>query len=172
MGFMERDWSRLGVAIRDARKATGLGQRELAERARMSRSTVQYLEAGRVPTGRDPHSLPAIERALGWPPGTALAVAEGADAPKSGEGEEIEVRHEPLRDPSLIEKLPLQIRDELARGELLGVDVIDLGPTEAGGRMIVVVKRDGDQPADPEQVRELLKEWNSKQRQLRRDADE
>lgn len=50
-------------ALRDARKASGLSQSELAKRAGLSRMTVQKLEAGTL----DPRlsTIEAITRALG-----------------------------------------------------------------------------------------------------------
>lgn len=72
----------------------------------------------------------------------------------------------------MLDRLPAQIREELAAGEVLGVDVVDLGPTEAGTRMIVVVKRDesGAEP-DPEAVRAAMEDWKRRQRELRRPTD-
>lgn len=173
MCTMDRDWSQLGAAIRAAREALGLNQEQLAAAAGVSRSTVQGLERGRVPKSEAPSSLPHVERALGWPAGTALAVTEGAEAPDVNAPKTVSlVRPPALSQAAMLDRLPAQIREELAAGEVLGVDVVDLGPTEAGTRMIVVVKRDesGAEP-DPEAVRAAMEDWKKRQRELRRPAD-
>lgn len=162
---MSLDWSRLGSAIRTARISLGLSQEDLAAAAGISRSTVQGLERGRQPRGRTPHTLPTLERFFGWPPGTAISVAEGHQAPPAHPPTGQTAT--PSEDASLIGRLPLQIQEELRRGEILGVDVVDLGPTESGGRLIVIAKRDGGEEPDPDQLRELLAEWQRRQRGLR-----
>ncbi|MEV6803176.1 helix-turn-helix transcriptional regulator [Streptomyces sp. NPDC051132] len=75
--FIPRDpeaWLRLGRTIREHREAAGLSRRALAEIAGVSEKSIQVTEEGRVPRGRMPQSLPAIERALGWMPGSHLNI--------------------------------------------------------------------------------------------------
>lgn len=159
-GPMDRDWTRLGRAIQKARRALGLSQLELAARAGVSRSTIQYLERGRTPQGRPPTSLPAIERALGWPPDTALPVTEGADAPQpqmARPGQDV-----------LASRLPAEISQRLADAEVVGVDVVDLTRAGEGRQMIVLVTRDEEEvPRTPEEIRAELEEWNRMRRGVR-----
>ncbi|GGT43679.1 helix-turn-helix domain-containing protein [Streptomyces purpureus] len=81
---MNRDpkmWARLGHALAHGRQAQGLSQGELAERANVSIGSVQSAEAGTVPKARMPYTVPAIAKALGWPPGSVDTVLDGGDVP-------------------------------------------------------------------------------------------
>lgn len=81
---MNRDpaaWARLGQAIAQARRAQGLSQGELADRANVSIGSVQSAEAGNVPKARMPYTVPAIAKAVGWPQGAVEAVLGGAEPP-------------------------------------------------------------------------------------------
>lgn len=57
-------WTDFGRAVADRRRALGLTQRDLADLAGVSSTTVQALEAGRRPARVD--SLHRVLRALGW----------------------------------------------------------------------------------------------------------
>lgn len=170
MCLMERDWGRLGAAVVDAYERLGLGHTEFATHAGVSRSTLHRLERGNGPAPSDT-TLAKVEVALGWHRGAAIEIAEGAPAPAPARS--IPVRAKVAPADSVMEQLPTQVRDELYRdGELLGVDVVDLGPDGSGARMIVVVKRDpkGADP-DPETLRATLEEWQRKRRELWRQGD-
>lgn len=74
------NWRRLADYVRSARVQKGLSsQALLAEAAGVSEGSVRSLESGKSYT-RMPVVVPAIERALGWPPGTARRLVEGGDA--------------------------------------------------------------------------------------------
>jgi DNA-binding XRE family transcriptional regulator len=73
---------RLAAAVRAARTAQGLTQRQLAERGGIRPLTVLTTERGdRTPR---PATLAALERGLGWTPGTAQAILAGAEPPMPG----------------------------------------------------------------------------------------
>ncbi|MFE2911306.1 helix-turn-helix domain-containing protein [Kitasatospora indigofera] len=152
----------------EAYQALGLRHSDFARAADVSLSTLHRVEQAK---GGAPSAitLQRIERALGWPSGTATAVADGAEAPAPQAGGLVRIkRPAAFSDPSVLDQLPTQIREELQRsGELLGVDVVDLGPSEAGARMIVVVARDssGADP-DPDALRATLDEWQRKRKEL------
>lgn len=81
---MNRDpdaWARLGQAIASARRAQGLSQGDLADRANVSIGSVQSAEGGTVPKARMPYTVPAIAKAVGWPHGSVEAVLDGAEPP-------------------------------------------------------------------------------------------
>lgn len=164
---MERDWRALGPAVVAAYQALGLRHSEFARLAGVSLSTLHRLErgAGGAPSAT---TLSRIELALGWPAGSATRVAEGENPPPIG-GRQRVPRPPAYSDPSVLDQLPMQISDELQQpGEVLGVEVVDLGPDGSGTRMIVVVKRDPDAAApDPEVLRATMLEWQRKQRELR-----
>lgn len=173
MCSMDRDWARLGEAVVRAYESLGLRHSEFVEVAGVSRSTLHRLERG-IGAAPSDATLAKIERGLSWPTGTCLAVAEGASAPPAALPTATRIRKTPaLADPSVLDQLPTQISEELQQpGEVLGVDVVDLGPDGSGARMIVVVKRDasGEEP-DPEVVRATLAEWQRKRRELWRQGD-
>jgi transcriptional regulator with XRE-family HTH domain len=171
MWNMNRDWGRLGTAIVDAYERLGLGHTEFAGHAGVSRSTLHRLERGNGPAPSDT-TLAKVELALGWPSGSAVAVAEGAPAPASTLAMPIRAVKTPPPD-SVMEQLPLQIREELYQGgELLGVDVVDVGPDDSGARMIVVMKRDSSGAAlDPATLRATLEDWQRKRKELWRQGD-
>lgn len=170
---MTRDWVRLGTAIRAAYQAMGLNQRQFYETAGISRSTMRRLEAG---DGPEPSTatLIRVEKAVGWPIGTCLAIAEGAEPPEPGPVRQTTIPKPPAwaSDPGLLDRLPEQIQAELQEGHLLGLDVIEVGPPEARARMVVVVKRDESGTApDPEAVRAAIEDWKRRQQELRKRPD-
>ena len=70
-------WELLADMVKAARDVLGMSsQSQLADAAGVAVGTVQRLEGGK-PYPRLPNRTPAIERALGWPPGTARKIVEG-----------------------------------------------------------------------------------------------
>ncbi|WP_432158112.1 helix-turn-helix transcriptional regulator [Streptomyces sp. bgisy153] len=81
---MNRDpdaWARLGRALRESRERRGLTQEEVAERADVSKKSVQEAEAGKVPKSRMPYTLAPIAAALSWPAGAVDSVLDGGEPP-------------------------------------------------------------------------------------------
>lgn len=152
----------------DAYESLGLRHSEFAQLAGVSRSTLHRLERAMGAAPSD-STLLKVELALGWPKGTAKDITAGAEIPAAAAAHPITfAKPAALDDPSVLEQLPTQIREELLRtGELLGVDVIDLGPGDSGVRMIVVATRDpSGTETDPEALRATLEEWQRKRRGL------
>lgn len=150
---MGRDWARLAGAIEAARDELGMTQVGLAKAAGVSESTIQNLEYGKA-RKRSPVSLPKVERALNWAPGSGETVLLGGDP--------VPLAPEELA-PSDALNLPLRIQQELAEGSLVDTTVLDLTPLGSNARMIVVVK--GEPDATPEQIRKDILAW-AKARQL------
>ncbi|WP_412078970.1 helix-turn-helix domain-containing protein [Streptomyces xanthophaeus] len=150
---MTRDWERLAHAIEAARDAKGLTQVGLAEAAGISESTVQNLESG-AERKRTPSTLPKVEEALGWAPGSGLAVLAGGEPTLAGA---------PAAAEDLAGKLPMRIVQALGDGMLLDTKILDL-EDESGARMIVVVK--GKQNATPEAIERALLAWERTEAQL------
>ena len=159
---MSRDWQRLADSIEAARAARGMTQVQLAEAAGVSESTIQNLESGKD-RSRLPHSLPKIERVLGWKEGSGKAVLDG------GTPEQV-IDHNAAENVTAKEagsgELPLRIVHALSAeaGPLLDATVLDLTPLGSDARMIVVVK--GKPDASPEQIRKDLLAWERAQRRL------
>lgn len=77
---MTTDWQRLADYLRAELARLGWTQRDLAEHSGASERTINRLLAAEDRTYL-PHSVPSIEQAIGWPPGTARRVLEGAEPP-------------------------------------------------------------------------------------------
>lgn len=148
---MGRDWKRLARAIEGARIAGNLTQVALAQKAGVSESTIQNLEAAKEGK-RVPASLHKVERALGWTSGSGERILDGGDP---------ETAEESAPPPP---GLPLRIVQELEDGPLLDTTVLDLTPLGSSARMIVVVK--GAPGASPEQIRNDLLAWARTQERL------
>jgi len=154
---MTRDWKRLGEAIEAARDALRMSQVGLAEAAGISESTVQNYEAG-TPRTRLPTTLGNIERALGWKPGSGVAVLEGGDP-------------SPVAATKAELNLPLRVTQALEDGQLIDTKILELND-KSGAKMIVVVK--GKPNASPDEIRAALEAWERAEDRLRdvaHDAD-
>lgn len=154
MLHMERNWQSLGEAIRDARIARGLTQDDLAKLAQVARATVQNLEQGRT-FHRVPPSLARVAAGLGWSPDRPAAILEGRTV--------VEVTPSPT-PPHHLDRLPRRVAEELASGEVLDTDIIDLA-TPSGARVVIVVKRDDE--GSPEELKADMSAWADIQRALR-----
>ncbi|KUO22416.1 helix-turn-helix domain-containing protein [Streptomyces dysideae] len=165
-----RDWKRLAKAIRDARKARGWRQEDLAEAAGIGYSTVQRAESSDGYKTM-PLTIDKLERTLGWEPGSAKEILEGGEPtllPDSREGtSEVEVKVSTSGDAAgFMARLPARIQHELADGELVDTDVIEL--KRKGMRLIVFATRDADQTSESKAAKfEDIREWTRVQRRLR-----
>lgn len=151
---MDRDWKRLGRAIKAQRDHLGLArQDDLAAAAGVNRQTIQSLEAGKART-RMPASIGKVEKALSWEPGTAARIL--TEAPSEGS------------TPRFAEGMPMRIARELSDGQVVDTDVLDLTLPGSKSRLVVVFKHDSE-AADmaPDELRAALEEWTRIQRALR-----
>lgn len=73
---MSGDWVALKHHVKAGRAKLRMSQRQLAAAAGVVYSTVQSIERA-TPHSRIPDSMPAIEVALGWPPGRAEQIVYG-----------------------------------------------------------------------------------------------
>lgn len=154
--LMEQDWKRLADAIRQAREAAGMTQTDLANKAGIAEGSVQNLESGRE-RSRMPQTLTKVEQALGWEPGTGVAILRGREA--------VTTDRAPAQGRRPPTKLPLRIVDELESDDpLIDSTVIELPGTD-GARMTVVVH--GRPDATPEEIQEALMAWRNAERRLR-----
>ncbi|MFG2617748.1 helix-turn-helix domain-containing protein [Streptomyces sp. NPDC048507] len=155
---MSLDWERLAEAIREARRSRGWTQADLAEVSGVGFSTVQRLEAGK-PYRRRPPALDRVERALGWAAGSVDAVLEGGGPLNADEAAAAVIAR-----AAGSERLPAYVAHELAAGEVVDTDVIEL-PDRPGVKVVVVVTRDADETGDT--MAEDIRAWTRMKRQLR-----
>lgn len=155
---MDRDWKRLGRAIKASRERLGMAtQQELADAAGVTRQTVQALESGKERT-RMPAALAAIEKVLEWGPGEAISHLVGRTA-TVGEG------------PQFAEGMPMRIAQELTEGRVFDTDVLDLTLPGSNSRVVVVFKQDAEAgDMSPDELRVQLQEFSRIQRAMRKIA--
>ncbi|MFE6426784.1 helix-turn-helix transcriptional regulator [Streptomyces rochei] len=157
---MDETTKRLGSLLQAAREARRprLTQPGAAELLGVSRTTVQNIETGKFTkvnrTVRDYATL------LGWPDGAADKVAAGEPAPHVALTETEE--DAPPPDPSL--PLPPAVEYELRTAETLEAQVINLGPDEDDGHVIVVLQ--GRKGATPEEVARIAERYRKARRYL------
>lgn len=156
---MDRDWKRLGRAIKAQREHLGMTtQQELAEAAGVTRQTVQSLEAGKQ-RSRMPGAIAPVEKALRWEPGTAARILT-VEEPEPDAGR-------------FAEGMPVRIAQELSSGQVVDTEVLDLSLPGSNSRLVVVFKQDASAAdMDPAQLRAELQEWSRMQRAMRRIASE
>lgn len=151
---MDRDWKRLGRAIKAQREHLGMAtQQELATRAGVSRQTVISLEGGTERT-RVPATIGKVEKALGWEPGTATRILSEAPPEPSA--------------AKFADGMPVRVAQELSDGQVVDTEVLDLSVPGGKSRLVVVYKHDSEAAAmTPEELRVAVKEWTRIQRALR-----
>lgn len=161
---MSLDWERLAKAIKRAREEHRMTQKALAAAAGVSESTIQNLESGRS-YSRRPDSLPYVEGALHWAPGSIGTVLAGGDPTPTPEEPAPESEELAGGQGRWAEGLTLRVIQEMTEGQVLDSQVLDLTRPGSTSRMVVVLKR-GETSATPDEIREDLEEWSRVQRAL------
>lgn len=158
---MNRDWERLGRAIKARREELGMPtQQALADAADVTRQSVQSLESGKQRT-RMPRSIGKVEKVLGWEPGTAARHLTAEAAAENG----MAVR--------LAEGMPVRIVKELSAGQVVDTEVVELCIPGSPFKLVAILKQDEPAPdASPEEMARVLEEWSRVQRALRQIGDD
>ena len=167
---MDRDWARLGAALKAAREDLGLEQQQVAEQIGVKRGALRNIEIGAF--SRVTPTVRTYARIVGWTDASIEEVLGGGAPTLSAPNEAEEVVT--TTDGTTPDELPLRIKAALAAGPLLDAVVIDL-PAEEGedpeAQMVVIVKgRRGD--ATPEQIRKALLQWERTEAQIRRSGSQ
>jgi DNA-binding XRE family transcriptional regulator len=153
---MDETTKRLGEALQAAREGRRprLTQPEAAKQLGVGRSTIQNIERGQfTKINRTVRQYAAL---LGWPEGAAERVAAG---------EALDVGTE-TGEPAGNEGLPLPpaVEYELRANETLDSTVINLGPDDNDGHVIVVLQ--GRRGATPEEVARIAERYRKARRYL------
>ncbi len=170
MCLMDRDWARLGSALRAAREDLGLGQKEVADRIGVSRNALRNTEIGEI--SRVTPTVREYARIVGWTEASIDVVLNGGEPTREAAVPPDEPATAIVDTP---EDLPLRIKAALADGRpVLDTAVINL-PGEDGedseAQMVIIVKgRGGD--ATPEQIQKALLQWEKTEAQIRRSGKE
>lgn len=163
---MDRDWGRLGKALRAARQDehVKLSQEEMAEALGVGRSAIQMIERGAEKKKPTP-TMRAYARYVGWTDDSVETVLAGGDPTQVTD---IPAAEEAGTVSAGGSRLPLRIVHELEDdGALLDSVVVQLGDD---ARMVVVVK--GKPNATPAEIKRNLEAWHKAQRHLRAIHDE
>jgi transcriptional regulator with XRE-family HTH domain len=158
---MNRDWERLGNAIKALREELGMPtQQALADAAGVTRQSVQSLESGKQ-RSRMPTTIKDIEKALGRDAGWAAKILTGEAAPGNG------------TTPRLAEGMPARIVQELSAGQVVDTELVELSIPGSPFKLVAILKQDAPAPdASPEEMARVLAEWSRIQRALRQIADD
>jgi transcriptional regulator with XRE-family HTH domain len=162
---MDRDWKRLGSAVKRARERLGLSQDELAEAAGPSRATIQVIEQGKG-FSNIPKSIRKVAAYLGWPPDAVDVLLSGRDLPTVDPlASEPPAASTAVRT-SFADGMPRRVINELTEGDVLDTIVFELSRATPNTKLVVVLKRDDSDGADPDDVKRDLREWSRIQRGL------
>lgn len=155
---MDEATKRLGSELQAAREGRRprLTQPQVAEQLGVSRTTIQNIEAGRFQ--RLNTNIRDYARLVGWPDGTAERVLRGGPVQPPEEP--------PAPRPAAAADLGLSpaVELELQAGETLESGVINLGPDEDDGHIIVVLQ--SPKGASPEDVRRIAERYRRARRYL------
>jgi transcriptional regulator with XRE-family HTH domain len=162
---MNRDWKRLGDAIKARREELGMRrQQDLADAAGISRASAQSLESGNSGEGwkRTPLSLEPARKALGWEPETVARYLTPA-APEVQNG----------ATPRLAEGMPARVVRELSAGQVVDTEVVELDIPGLPFKFVGILKHDASAPdATPEEMQRALQAWSRVQRAMRGITDD
>jgi DNA-binding XRE family transcriptional regulator len=157
---MNRDWKRLGDAIKARREELGMRrQQDLADAAGISRQSVQSLESGNSGKGwkRTPPTLDPVRKALDWDPETVARYL----TPASQEAQNGVT-------PQLAEGMPARVVRELSAGQVVDTEVVELNIPGTPFKFVGILKQDASAAdATPEEMRRVLQEWSRVQRAMR-----
>ena len=162
---MNRDWKRLGDAIKARREELGMRrQQDLADAAGISRASAQSLESGNSGKGwkRTPPSLDPVRKALGWEPETVARYL----APASQEAQNGVT-------PKLAEGMPARVVHELSTGQVVETEVVEVDIPGTPFKFVGILKHDASATdATPAEMQRVLREWSRVQRAMRGITDD
>lgn len=166
-GLVSYDFERLAEAIIAAREAKTWTQDDLVRESALGRSTIQRLESGKQTAYPSRATIQALERTLGWAPGSVRSILGGGEPTYLGD----EASTDDPADTwlaSLRDRLPLRVVHQLEDGSIYDTLTYDLTP-DGGARVISVVIVDhGADPelTDPVQRAKIGRAWSIEQRRL------
>jgi DNA-binding XRE family transcriptional regulator len=161
---MDETTKRVGEALQAAREGRRpkLTQPEAAKALGVGRSTIQNIERGAF--AKINRTVRDYAQLLGWPDGTLERVAAGGPVT-------VDVADEP-KTPAAESALPLPpaVEYELRSNQTLESTVINLGPDEDDGHVIVVLQ--GRKGATPEEVARIAARYRKVRHYVQRLAAE
>ncbi|MFD9905597.1 helix-turn-helix domain-containing protein [Streptomyces sp. NPDC059063] len=164
---MDHDSKRLGSELQASReqRRPKLTQPGAAEKLKVSRNAIQNIEHGKIT--RVTPTVRAYAALLGWPGGAVDHVWEGGTL-----ADYVADEPEPAPAPSAPDGLGLSptVEYELRSGKTLESTVINLGPDEDDGHIIVVLQ--GKKDATPEEVAKVAERYRKARRHLQSIAAE
>jgi DNA-binding XRE family transcriptional regulator len=164
---MERDWARLGAALRAARNKHGRSQAEIGEAIGIKRGAMRNIEKGSI--DRVTPTVRAYAREVGWADGSIEDVLAGGEPTYRDDESTPGAADSAAVLAPVPEELPVRIKAALeASGAVLDTAVIPLpGDDGASDAQIVVVVKSRRDALTPEQLRRALEEWERAEGHLR-----
>ncbi|WP_432010124.1 helix-turn-helix transcriptional regulator [Streptomyces cucumeris] len=165
---MDRDWTRLGRRLAEARETRALKQEDVADTLGVGRSTVQSIEHGK-PRAKVTPTIRAYAQLVGWTSDSPELVLGGeepnspaptasAPAPPDEPG--------PEPEPVTAHDLSLRVIQALKEGPLLDSQVVTVSTPGGQVRATIVVR--GEQDRSPEELQRALLEWQKREEAIRR----
>ncbi|MEI5522479.1 helix-turn-helix transcriptional regulator [Streptomyces brasiliscabiei] len=160
---MDQDYVRLGEELKAARerRRPRMTQPAAADALAVSRTTVQKMENGKADQVT-PTTVRGYARLLGWSDDSVKRVLAGGDPIASDEQERMSADSAVLAPQAL--GLSPAVEYELRSSEVLDSQVINLGPDEDDGHIIVVLQ--GKKGATPEEVERIAARYRRARRHL------
>ncbi|MFJ8049268.1 helix-turn-helix domain-containing protein [Streptomyces luteogriseus] len=159
---MDETTQRLGEALQAAREGRRpkLTQSDVSRELGVGRTTIQNIERGQFATiNKTVREYAAL---LGWPHGAVDHVAAGEPVDAGAQADADAETGEPTGNSGL--PLPPAVEYELRTNETLDSTVINLGPDEDDGHVIVVLQ--GRKGATPEEVARIAERYRKARRYL------
>ncbi|MFH8380686.1 helix-turn-helix transcriptional regulator [Kitasatospora sp. NPDC018058] len=162
---MDRDWGRLGRAVKAARQDSGMTQDDLAKAVGVGLSTVQTLERGSRSYAKVNATHKAIAKAVGWTEDSVEAVLAGGNPTIQGRHGDVtpSVEAEGEVVDELLDELTGRVRAALLGGRVADATAIALDTPDEGD--VVIIWKEGEtRDLTPEERRKLQKKWSRLQR--------
>lgn len=166
---MERDWARLGSRLRRDSRARGLQQQDVAARIGVGRGAIANIEQGVAK--KVTLTIRAYARLAGWTEDSIDAVLAGGEPTRDADEEPSSLpTQKALSDPGAareagLDDLSLRVLAALGEGTLVDSDVLTIPIAGSTLRATLVVR--GAPDMTPAQLREALREWETREGALR-----
>lgn len=169
---MERDWVRLGLALRAGREALQLTQVQMGKRIGVGRAPLLTIERG--DSKRVTPTILAYARELGWQDGSVEDVLDGRpptilesvsdSSPAGADNPNVENR------AHYAQGMPARVTVSISDGQVYDTDIIDLS-TSAHAPLVMIAK---DLPPDATEADRAayVRVWTRIQREAHKIANE
>lgn len=164
---MDRNWARLGTALKAARVAQGLEQQQAAEAIGVKRGALHNIERGGI--AKLTPTIRTYARLVGWTDDSPERVLAGEEPVLREPEPSNAIPADQLPESISAPDLSLRIRQALQEGPLLDSQVFTV-PTPGGDVLATIVVR-GKPTSSPEDLQKALLAWREREPELQRLKD-